>query len=147
MSQSGPKPPTAASVAEPCRLGDAARALLKDGQPPRAYFQALVGQGLYRDAVQFAAHWLPKPAAVWWGCLCVWASARPNPISAPPNPSDVLSVAAIRAGLATLVVSCRLENSTSPAVTFAHGGAICSRIAVIARISSTAPAPPSVCPK
>lgn len=80
MSQTTPEPPpSAAAVAQPITLSEAARRLLRDGQPPGAYFQQLMENGLFRDAVQFSAHLLPKAEAVWWGCLCVWASARPNP--------------------------------------------------------------------
>ena len=46
---------------------------------PSEYFDQLVSQEQYVKAVQFLAHALPKRAAVWWGCLCVWHVARPEP--------------------------------------------------------------------
>jgi hypothetical protein len=46
---------------------------------PPAYFDRLAAQGQYARAIRFLAHALPKRAAVWWGCLCVWHTARPDP--------------------------------------------------------------------
>ena len=60
---------------------------------------------------------------------------------APPNPSDVLNVARIFAGLEEPVLTCKFANSTSSAATLLHGGMVFSRIAIIARIISTAPRP------
>src|SRR6266436_6656134 len=36
---------------------------------------------------QALARWLPKREAVWWGCLCAWDAARPNP---PPKEDAAL---------------------------------------------------------
>ncbi|MCE9605179.1 MAG: FHA domain-containing protein [Planctomycetia bacterium] len=44
--------------------------------------QALIAAQQYSAAARLYAHWLPKPAAVWWGCLCVREScgnALPKP--------------------------------------------------------------------
>jgi hypothetical protein len=65
-------------------------------------------------------------------------------VLAPPKPRDVLSVARSFAGLASQVDRPRLGNSTSSRRTFAHGGTVCASSAIAERISSTAPAPPSV---
>src|SRR5688572_17376575 len=61
---------------EPSNL---ALALLRRGQTPKAYFDLLVQNGLDADAISFLARLLSKPEAIWWGCLCVWNAARPNP--------------------------------------------------------------------
>jgi hypothetical protein len=52
--------------------------LLRPGQSPKAFFDALVQQELFDDAVAFLARLLTKPQAIWWGCLCAWDAARPN---------------------------------------------------------------------
>ncbi len=44
-----------------------------------AFLQALIAEHLHDDAVKFMAHALPKREAVWWGCLCVWKTCRPQP--------------------------------------------------------------------
>jgi hypothetical protein len=41
------------------------------GQSRDAFLSALAGAGKYPSAARLYAHWLPKRAAVWWGCLCV----------------------------------------------------------------------------
>jgi hypothetical protein len=55
--------------------------LLRDAMDPGEYLDALTEQRLYRDALQFVAHLLPPRFAVWWGCLCAWHAARPEPPS------------------------------------------------------------------
>jgi hypothetical protein len=67
---------------EVCRhfeLTEPARALLHERQSPGEFFSLLVQERLYADAVRFAAHYLPKRHAVWWGCLCLWDVYRPSP--------------------------------------------------------------------
>jgi hypothetical protein len=78
-------PPRATLAAEVCRRYESsptARSLLRSGQSPQAFFDVLMQQELYDDAVAFLARLLTKPQAVWWGCLCAWDAARPNPSSA-----------------------------------------------------------------
>ncbi len=61
---------TAAAVAAGLDLSDAGRAALAPDLSAEAGFDALVRAGLHADAVRYTAKLLPKPAAVWWGCLC-----------------------------------------------------------------------------
>src|SRR5438128_432587 len=56
---------------------------------PVAYVEQLALEGLAPDGLEFIAHWLPKRAAIWWGCLCLWHVGRPTL----PAPED----AALRA--------------------------------------------------
>src|SRR6185503_9943652 len=42
-----------------------------------AFFNLLMDNKLYRDAVRFTAHLLAPHQAVWWGCVCAWAVLRP----------------------------------------------------------------------
>jgi hypothetical protein len=70
---------TAADVCRQFELSDPARALLGERQSPGAFFSLLVQERLYPDALRFAAHYLPKREAVWWGCLCAWQVYRPEP--------------------------------------------------------------------
>ncbi len=70
------RPETAAEVCGQYALGDEAKKLLDEKASPEKYFVQLVQTELYRDAIQFMAHWLPKPEAVWWGCLCAWDICR-----------------------------------------------------------------------
>jgi hypothetical protein len=71
--------PTAAEVAARCYLSKEARQLLRADLTPRAFFDLLVEQGRHADALRFLAQALPKRLAVWWGCLCNWHTARPEP--------------------------------------------------------------------
>lgn len=63
-------------------LSAEARALIGDGVAPRQFFERLVDAHMYRDAIRWLPHLLPKPAAVWWGCLCAWEVYRPSPPAA-----------------------------------------------------------------
>ena len=72
----------AAAVCERAKPGDEARGLLAEGMTARAYIGALMGKGLYADAVKVLAHALPKRAAVWWACLCVADRLGPAPAAA-----------------------------------------------------------------
>jgi hypothetical protein len=60
-------------------LSEAATKLLKPGLTAGEFFDALVRANLLTDAIPYTARLLPKKAAVWWGCLCVWNVARPAP--------------------------------------------------------------------
>jgi hypothetical protein len=68
---------TIAGVAE---LSDEAMALLQPDLDPRSYVDRLTAGKLYRDAVQFLAHALPKREAVWWA----WVAARRGSGEKPP---------------------------------------------------------------
>lgn len=58
-------------------LGDEARGLMRGSMTPIEYVDALKSRALFEDAFVFLAHWLPKPAAIWWGTLCAWLQYRP----------------------------------------------------------------------
>jgi hypothetical protein len=76
------RPVSCRTAAEICRdldLQDPARRLLSPDLTPRQFFERLVEQQEYADAVRFLAHALPKRLAVWWGCLCVWHVYRLEP--------------------------------------------------------------------
>jgi hypothetical protein len=62
---------TSKDLCEQAKLGDAAKALLKDEQTSRQFLELLVGKELFPDATRFLAYSLPKREAVGWGCLCV----------------------------------------------------------------------------
>lgn len=97
---------TIAGVAE---LSDEALALLKPEFDPRAFVERLTEAKMYRDAVQFLAHALPKREAVWWAWVAARRASGANP---PPkiaaalkatedwisNPSDESRRAARAAG-------------------------------------------------
>lgn len=46
-------------------------AAAKPDQSRDELLQTLIGAEKHSAAARLYAHWLPKPAAVWWGCLCV----------------------------------------------------------------------------
>ena len=84
----------AASAAEVCRnfaLKEDARPLLREGQAPRAFLQALLAGKKYASAIEFLAYALPAREAVWWGCLCLKHRAEP-PLS--PREIEALRAAA-----------------------------------------------------
>lgn len=70
------EPKLASEIAEQIRLSDDAQALLAPDHTPSAYFALLGQRELYRDAFAFAAHYLPRRKAIWWGCLCAWELFR-----------------------------------------------------------------------
>jgi hypothetical protein len=43
---------------------------LDDDLPPGEFFQALMDNKHYHDAVTFLAHAIPSREAVWWACVC-----------------------------------------------------------------------------
>jgi hypothetical protein len=44
---------------------------VKEGQKPDELIEVLVAEKEFVAAARLRAHFLPKRAAVWWGCLCV----------------------------------------------------------------------------
>src|SRR5207244_3948170 len=72
------EPRTVQEIAQHARLSDQASALLQERLTARDYLTLLDEKGLYSDGIRFAAHWLPKRAAHWWGCLCLWRVYRSN---------------------------------------------------------------------
>ena len=52
-------------------------ALAKEGQPPKALFDALLSKEMIQEAVKFSAASLPRREAVWWALACVRAAAGP----------------------------------------------------------------------
>jgi hypothetical protein len=66
----------ASDVAARFELSDDARALLVPDAKPAEFFALLSRHELYRDAFNFAAHYLPKRQSIWWGCLCAWELFR-----------------------------------------------------------------------
>lgn len=67
-------PPTAAEVCKLFDLDEPAKALLDDKQSVRQFFELLVKQKFYTDAVRLLAHALPKREAIWWAARCVRAA-------------------------------------------------------------------------
>jgi len=65
------KPPTAVEYSEPVKLSEDAKALLADDSMPAEFFETLVAQQLFSDALLFFACCVPKTDAVRWGCDCV----------------------------------------------------------------------------
>jgi hypothetical protein len=62
---------SARGLSERAKLGEEAKALLKDEHTPRQFLELLIGKELFLDAVRFLSHALPKREAIGWGCLCV----------------------------------------------------------------------------
>ena len=58
-------------LCERAKLGEDAKALLKDEHTPRRFLELLIGKELFLDAIRLLAFTLPKREAVGWGCLCV----------------------------------------------------------------------------
>ena len=65
---------TAANYCQQFELSEEARALLGDDMEPKPFLDLLCEKEFFPDAFRFLAFWLPKPAAVTWGCQCVRAS-------------------------------------------------------------------------
>jgi hypothetical protein len=78
---------TAVDIARQCDLDVKAMAGLSPDAAPSTLVDALAQAGKLDEAVTFVAHWLEKPAAVWWGCLCCWHALRPTP---PANLEEAL---------------------------------------------------------
>jgi len=69
--ETAPKPQTAADYCQLLELSEEAQPLLTEQQTPVEFLDLLTQQELFPDAVRFLAFWLPKPAAVEWGCRAV----------------------------------------------------------------------------
>lgn len=65
-------------ISSGCKLSTPAREIAAKEPSPVAYVEQLAGAGLATDGLEFVAHWLPKRAAIWWGCLCLWHVGRPT---------------------------------------------------------------------
>jgi hypothetical protein len=64
----------ATAATEVCRnfdLKEEAKPLLRDGQSPREFLEALLAEKKHVPAIDFLAHALPPREAIWWGCLCL----------------------------------------------------------------------------
>src|SRR5436190_17204799 len=73
------EPSITAQISSAAELGEAARALLKENQPPQEYLNLLVENAHFQDAVRFLAHALPKREAVWWAWVCARRAAGEEP--------------------------------------------------------------------
>jgi len=62
---------TLRDLCERAKLGDPAKALLKDEHTSRQFLEVLVGKELFLDSIRLLAFTLPGREAVGWGCLCV----------------------------------------------------------------------------
>jgi hypothetical protein len=74
MANAQPPTKSGASLRDLCeraKVGEDAKALLKDEHAPRQFLELLIGKELFLDAIRFLAYALPKREAVGWGCLCV----------------------------------------------------------------------------
>jgi hypothetical protein len=80
-------PRTATDVAANAGLSPEARLLLTPGLSAATYFDTLVRQHHYPDAVRYAVHLLELPRAIWWGALCI----RDNPLS----PAEIAALTSI----------------------------------------------------
>lgn len=72
---------TAATAAEVCarfELKREASALLRNGMGPGDFVEALIAGKQYLSGIDFLAHALPVPQAVWWGCLCLQHACGDN---------------------------------------------------------------------
>jgi hypothetical protein len=67
-----------ADISATCKLSNRAVGLVAKHSAPVAYVEQLAREGLAADGLEFVAHWLPKRAAIWWGCLCLWHVRRPT---------------------------------------------------------------------
>jgi hypothetical protein len=74
-----PPQPLASDVLGECELSAAARAHLAPGIKLASFLAQLAREQLWTDALRAAAFGLPRPSAVWWGCLCLWEFYRPTP--------------------------------------------------------------------
>ena len=50
-----------------------------DGTTPEDFAALLAREGHPDDAVEFLARWLPARQGVWWCCLALWDTFRPEP--------------------------------------------------------------------
>lgn len=71
-------PRTTAQIAQNGALTPSAKALIHEQPIPARFVQSLLERHLYADALHFLCRWLPPREGTWWGCLCLWHTARPN---------------------------------------------------------------------
>lgn len=62
---------TAAEVCQAYPLDEKATLVLNSAHTPREFLDSLIAKELFPEAIRFLAYALPKPAAVWWACLCI----------------------------------------------------------------------------
>lgn len=72
----------AADVCKSVELGQAANARLTDTQTVKEFVELLLHEELFPDAMTVLGHWLPKPRAVWWACLCIRKVSSPTELKA-----------------------------------------------------------------
>jgi len=77
LSSRPPRP--AQELVGDLKLSDDGRKLLRPDMTVVEYFDALVKARQFPDAVRFVARVMTPKQAVWWGTLCIWATARPQP--------------------------------------------------------------------
>ncbi|WP_439630191.1 DUF6931 family protein [Gemmata sp.] len=106
------RPPTpAAELVRDLKLSEDGRSLLRPEMTGAEFFDALVRARLLPDAARLIARAMLPREAVWWGALCVWATAGPQPAVRPEaavraavtwlrEPTDVNRRAAGAAGTA-----------------------------------------------
>jgi hypothetical protein len=81
---------TAADICKNFKLEEPAKKLLRDDMSPRQFFDVLMEQQQYLDAVRLLAYGLPKQEAVWWACQCARSIAGATP---PPKIAAALDAA------------------------------------------------------
>lgn len=81
---------TAADICRTIKLKGEALTLLREGMPPREFFELLMEKEEHSAAIRFLPQALSKRAAIWWGSLCLWRMTRPEPT---PEVEAVLSAA------------------------------------------------------
>ncbi|HWB10432.1 MAG TPA: hypothetical protein VG826_14465 [Pirellulales bacterium] len=78
QQQNPPRPRSAAEICKKALLTDGGQKLLREDLTARQFLDLLWDKEQYVDAIHFMAQALPKRAAVWWGCLCLWLTIRPD---------------------------------------------------------------------
>lgn len=137
--------PTRRSAAEVCQhagLSATATKLLTDQSRPEEFFDLLVDQELYDDAIRMAAHGMPKREAVWWACLCLWELYRPEP----PAAVDAALHAAVR-WLRDPTEPHRRLAETAGQACMDHPAGLVALAAFYSRGSITPPGLPEVAPQ
>ncbi len=72
-------PKLAREVVPAIRLSDEAKGLLRPELTAVEYFDLLVKEKLFPDAVRVISQVMTASEAVWWGILCLWEANRPRP--------------------------------------------------------------------
>ena len=81
-------PGKALDATQAVELAPEAMAFAKEGQPPKALFDALMAKEMTVDALKFVCGALPRREAIWWGLICA-RTAAPN------EPPQVQALAAV----------------------------------------------------